>query len=254
MGSLVRAHTFCAEQGKIPLRQYTHGPKALVGQAEMAQHRLAQFGQALTEEIGSDPYTDYIIGPLKTLSRAFEKAITRYNGDISAITDFCRHRILFNDPDQIKQLRSIFGPGINSHPFATTWLNRGFEVVQFKDYYMDPKSHGFIGLNLTIKVDLGKGRYHICELQFSHEAMLDVDKESHAIYEQIRVIVDTANTEGRDLTDDEIGQIGYLQDENRALYQYAANSLGLDQLKRVEHPYRNNVVKIGGAQPVAAVA
>lgn len=226
-----QAYANCAQARDV---QPSGDLDVLMGHAEMAQGPFIQITRALTLELGLRRSVSCVRGPLKDKARIIEKVETKYDGDYSRVTDFCRGRILFNDPKQIKQLRSIFISGKMSHHFHQEWTGRsGYLMVKFQDNFAYPRSHGFRGLSMIISVPLGKGRYHLCELQMMHEGMVELDAISHQYYEMMRGVLDTMAADGRvgQPTTEERAIIDNLQAANRALYDEAAVRLGLDSLR-----------------------
>lgn len=199
-----------------------------VRHGEQARSSLRRYAEALCKEMDIDPDVAIEMGPVKSLKRIFEKAATKYSEEIQKISDICRCRIYFNNAEQIKKLRKIFGPGKNSHPFHQKWLEQGTELYAFKDYFARPKAHGYVGINIKIDIDIGKGRHVPCEIQIWHRDMQNTYKLSIDLYEKIRKVTDVMNAEGRtSLNPSEKESVGHLINANRHLFASEIKRLNL---------------------------
>lgn len=212
-------------------RQATPDLEKLKNQAQMTVSRLRQFGDALALELGRDPDMDFLIAPLKKDDRIYEKVIEKYDGDPSRVTDITRGRILFDRPEQVEQFRKLFAnSGKNRHQFLKSWEKKGIEVLEVKDYFASPKDAGYVGVNFKVRVELSKGRYHICELQLMHQNMQHTDSLSHEIFEEIRSLKAKTAEEDRDFSDEEQKLYEQLVDVNRTIYRRAIRENGLTSL------------------------
>lgn len=208
-------------------KQMTDDVYALRCHAQMASSGVEKFARELALVLDIDPDINYQRAALKKMGRIMEKARNKYEGDVRSICDIARGRILFDDPDQIHTLRSMMKAGKKTHPFIQKWAERGIYLVHFEDCFENPKSSGYVGINMKLSIDLGKGRHHICELQLMHRDMVHTDMESRRLYERIRLVTDQAQAQGRELTDQEQKRVGTMQKENRALYAQAISRCDL---------------------------
>jgi hypothetical protein len=201
-------------------RQPTTCPETLMRHAELSQSRLLIFARALAEELDLSPETQVVKGPMKERARIESKAQGKYDGHYDQVFDYGRDRILFTNPEQILEFRKMTGPGKISDPFLATWRDRGIEIVEVDDAFLSRKKSGMVGVNISVKIDLGKGRYHICEIQMMHEDMQNIDRLTHQNYEEnIRPITDVAFADGdRDLTEDEAMSIYSAREANWNMY------------------------------------
>ena len=207
----------------------------LLGRAEMSQERLERYARALAEDMGLMPDMAVSRGPLKNLQRIFDKANGRLGGDITQVKDIARARILFETPEQMLKAREMLTSP--QAPFHKLWSKRGVEVVEFSDHYLDPKSHGYIGAHLTVKVDLGKGRQGFYEIQFMHKDMQLTDMKTHQMYEHLRRIEENAVAMGRPLSHVERNRMDNLKQQITQMYQDDAKKYGLVSLQRKPDPY-----------------
>ena len=228
------ATSIAAEQKDVSCRRARHSsnnPRTLMHHAEMAQSGLWQFTAALTEFLNLDPSTQAIRGPLKLRDRFISKARGKYGGQFSEVPDLVRNRVLFNEPETIYLFRSLTGPGKGSHPFLLEWEKRGIRVTEIDDAFLDRKKSGYVGINISVEIDLGKGRWHTCEIQLMHENMQDVDKDTKYTYDNyIRPITDVAEAEGRDLTQEESDSVASFREANKNMYDGAILANGLTGL------------------------
>lgn len=213
--------------------QPTRDAICLRGHGEQAHTHLYKFTSALAAHLGLDPAIDIIKGPIKDLARIYEKAADKYGGRVDKVCDIARERLLFEDTNVVSNLRSMLGPGKNSDPFLRDWKEKGVEIVEMEDYFAQPKEHGYFSMHLKVSVDLGKGRYHMCEIQVKHRDQLAADELSRTWYQEIRKITDVAASEGRKLNDVEKACIKAMLDANIALYEAEAHRLELVGLRDV---------------------
>ncbi len=160
---------------------------------EQARTPLMKYARALAIELGLNPDSQVVQGPMKTPERIVEKAEQRYAGDRTQIHDICRDTLYVHSVTDIERIRSLFVPGRISHPFHQGRERHGITPLEIEDNFAEPKKHGWIGINLKLKIDLGKGRHHIAELQITHEGLKAANEYSHKnIYSEIRARVNTA--------------------------------------------------------------
>jgi len=204
----------------------TNNPDTLMHHAEMARSRLWTFSLALAEQIG---ISDFNVqrGPQKLRER-FEQKAKKYNGNYCKVPDLVRNRILFKSVDQIFNFRSLTGPGKGTHPFLLDWEKRGIYILEVDDAFLERKKSGAVGINVSVGIDLGKGRRHVCEIQFMHENMQQIDLDTRYNYDNyIRPVTDRAHSEQRELTAEEFEEIAPFQQANRDMYDAGIIENGL---------------------------
>ncbi len=211
-------------------RHSSNNPGTLMHHAEMAQGPLMLFTRALAEYLELNPDTQVIKGPLKLKERFLAKA-AKYNGKFSEVPDLVRNRISFKAPETIFMLRSITGPGKNTNEFLQEWENRGIRITEIDDAFLDRKKSGCVNVALSVEINLGKGRWHTCEIQFTHEAMDKIDADTRYNYDTyIRPVTDLAKAEDRELTAEESDSIVCFQEANKAMYDGGIIANGLARL------------------------
>jgi hypothetical protein len=210
-----------------PVVQQTDDVGVLMRHAEMARSKLRKFSVALAEEIGLNE-DSVVPGPIKELGRIFDKASGRYDGDVRRICDICRQRILFDNPADVVAFRRLLSQGVHSK-FYQEAMDHGVRIAEVEDCFAKPKKHGYIGINIQLEIDLGKGRTHVAELQLMHRDMVEADKTSHYLYDQIRLIDEQESF--RTLTEDEKNARESYLKSNKALYEAESARLGLDVLR-----------------------
>ena len=212
--------------------QQTNKIEALLRHAQLARSDLERYANALCEELGYNGHTHVKMGEIKALDRIFEKASKPGNeGRVENLNDICRARLLIESPEDIETLRSMMIPGRNNHDFNKTWDGRGVKLVEFEDYFAAPSSTGFRAINMTLEIDLGKGRSHYVELQVAHWFMQDTLDRTHELKKKIREIEETAAAEDRELYEDEREVVRSYKDQARELHEQDADRLDLRRLE-----------------------
>lgn len=219
---------FCADGGFV---QQTADPVTLIKHAEQTRTQILKYARALAGALDLEFDQAVKMGPIKTLERIWQKAIGKYDGRVEKICDIARERLYINSPADIIDLRSLFGPG-KAGGFHETWSSRGVHVLEFEDYFAKPSSTGFRGINIKLGVDMGKGRFHICELQVLHGEMKDTLDTTHMYFEQIREYKDNAEAQKRELSPVEMDVINRLEAEATRLHNEEAERLGLNMLEQ----------------------
>lgn len=210
-----------------PVVQPTADVDVLMRHAEMARSELRKFSVSLAEAMGLEA-GNVVPGPIKELGRIYDKATGRYDGNVRRICDICRQRVLFNSPADVVAFRRLLSQGSNS-AFYQESLDHGVKIAEVEDCFAEPKKHGYIGINIQLEIDLGKGRKHIAELQLMHRDMVEADKTSHYLYDQIRLLDEQATF--RPLTEDEKNARASYLESNKALYEAESARLGLGVLR-----------------------
>jgi len=98
---------------------------------------------------------------LKSKESALRKIASDYQGDASRMRDLVRFTASFGWCAPMNQF--LFQ--LRSRPDL-------LEVVALKNKYSSPNPQGYRGVNMTLRVRLEGGRYHVCELQVNLEDML----------------------------------------------------------------------------------
>lgn len=206
--------------------------RTLQKHGEQAIQRLEGAAMSLAEELGLDPYTNVVRGPVKDMERIFEKA-ARYDNNLQEIPDLCRVRILFNNPSQVLLARALLK---NGSAFVNNLDQKSLHFVEADDSFFEPKQHGFRGFQIIFNMDLGKNRMVKGEIQLLHENMQQTDQISHTLYEEIRSIEDRARGQDRDLNANEKAAISGYYKTNKALYDADAKNYGLYILEKGYKP------------------
>ncbi len=209
----------------------SHQPSAdldvLICHAEMARSGLQKFSRSLAQTLKLDAH-NLSLGDIKETERIIAKARERYNGNIDRICDICRERIFFERPEDVIEFRRLFLQG-NKSPFFKDSLGKGCRILEIEDYFASPRKSGFIGINIQLEIDLGKGRKHVAELQLMHKDMVDADKTSRKWFEEIRAL-EEKKALGQ-ITSDEENNLAKLNEANTALYAAESARLGLGVLR-----------------------
>lgn len=200
--------------------------------AGLARSPLQKFSYALCNESDVAPDSSVIMGETKSVSRIIEKAVARYNGDVSKVDDVCRDMILIDDQEQLRDLRSI----ISNTSFRDTWEDKGVRVEKIDDMFTHPHADtGWRGMVLKVEVDLGKGRMQSAEIQIIPRAMHDIYQKTHVYLEQIRELKDNAKALNVNLSEHEKTVIAEHQAEARRMHYEGARDTGFlspDELRQ----------------------
>lgn len=220
---------------KIPPAELRRA-QTMIRHAEQAQSVSFKYASAVTSELGLR--TDAIqMGKIKELQRIWDKANERYGGDISRVGDISRERLLVDNPGDVIKVRNLFVAG-KAGRFHEDWLAKGVEVTEFTDYFAKPTSTGFLGINIKLMIDLGKGRKAPNELQIVHREMLRTLDNTHAYYEAKRKLVELAATQGRKPSKAEQELIDGIEDMTREMHERDGERLGLVSLRTHKGPLR----------------
>jgi hypothetical protein len=216
--------SIAAQQRKAAFCRPKHSTNdldTLLTHAQMAQNPLLAFATALAQELHIEPSTHVIKGPLKLRERADDKA-AKYKGNFNEIPDLVRDRVLFDEIGQVIAFRSMMKPGKANSRFLQEWEKRGIRIVDVDDAFLSRKKSGYVGINVSVEIDLGKGRWHTGEIQLMHEGMQGVYEDTKYNYDHhIRPVTDIAFAEGRDLTAEESARIAPFQQANKDMYNGA---------------------------------
>ena len=149
--------------------------------------------------------------PLKGSERAVEKITKSYNNDPSKIKDLLRTTI------EINSLKDV------TSAVEHIKMNYG-EPVKLRNL-LDPGTEslggsGYRDINMVVEIN---GSY--AEIQVNLPAMLEAKEQGHKHYEVVRVIVENAEVEKRPLTADEQKKVNAANNEMKALYDAAWESI-----------------------------
>lgn len=211
----------------VDICQQTADAKKLVCHAEQARSSVLKLARAIAIELDLDPDLSVAMGPIKTLERIWQKAAGRKQGRVDHVTDICRERLKVESVKDIIELRRMS----RNPDFYKEWEDKGVKIVEFEDYFAYPNERGFRGINMLLHVDLGKGRYHICELQVIHRDMEATLNASHTYHEMIRDMKEQANAQKRTLDKKELDSIAALEKQSQELHREDAQRLNLHLLE-----------------------
>lgn len=149
------------EKLKVKMVDNPTGKKGQVRKYEKQEHSLSE------------------VAPLKGQARADQKAEGKYGGNYNKILDVVRGTLTFSDfKGMIHALKVV---NANEQKL-------GYSVVRCKQTYLDDKGNtGSQTLYGDIKMNLKEeSTGHICELQFTLEAFMNVKQKGHKAYKEMR--------------------------------------------------------------------
>lgn len=191
--------------------------------AGLARSALQKFSYALCNETTVTPEDSVIMGQTKSPARIIEKAVARYNGDVSKVPDVARDMILVDSMDQVHALLNT----INRNYFRSTWGDKGVGITSIEDKFAKPHPvTGWRGLVVQLEIDLGKGRTQTAELQVIPRGMHDIYQRTHVYLEQIRELKDNAKALHINLSDHEKNVVSTHQTEARRMHFEGARDTG----------------------------
>ena len=171
-----------------------------------------EFFDSTNAEIAKELGGEAAVVPLKGSTRAVEKVINEYDGDVSKLKDLLRTTI------SIKSLK-------DTNKAIDAIKAKYGEPVKLKNT-LDPSADsvggsGYRDVNMVFQV---KGSY--VEVQLNMKPMLEVKYgEGHAVYEEVRTIVGKAAGEKRPMTKTEVNQVAKLNARSKQLYSAAWDSM-----------------------------
>jgi hypothetical protein len=136
-----------------------------------------------------DPETGQIAGTVKKVPRIMEKAVTKYDGDVSKITDVIRTRVIVKTPQDEEKILKLL-----SENFEVLDKGRLVKPTGFVDRKILVKSDSFTETPTTI----------IGEIALITEPMIQASKKSHPIYKKFRTLF----PKGMPTNKKELGKIG----------------------------------------------
>lgn len=218
----------------VDICQQTADAKQLICHAEQARSSVLKLARGIAIQLNLDPDLNVAMGPIKTLERIWQKAAGRKHGRVDHVTDICRERLKVESYKDVIELRKLS----RNPDFYKEWEEKGIKIIEFEDYFAYPNERGFRGINMLLHVDLGKGRYHVCELQIIHKEMEATLEASHANHKKIRDIKELAVTQGRKLSEKELIDIKNFENESQELHQQDAERLNLHLLEAQKPTYQ----------------
>ena len=171
-----------------------------------------EFFDSTNAEIAKELGGEAAVVPLKGSTRAVEKVINEYDGDVSKLKDLLRTTI------SIKSLK-------DTNKAIDAIKAKYGEPVKLKNT-LDPSADsvggsGYRDVNMVFEV---KGSY--VEVQVNMKSMLEVKHgEGHAVYEEVRTIIGKATGEKRPMTKTEVNQVAKLNARSKQLYSAAWDSM-----------------------------
>ena len=171
-----------------------------------------EFFDSTNAEIAKELGGEAAVVPLKGSTRAVEKVINEYDGDVSKLKDLLRTTI------SIKSLK-------DTNKAIDAIKAKYGEPVKLKNT-LDPSADsvggsGYRDVNMVFEV---KGSY--VEVQVNMKSMLEVKHgEGHAVYEEVRTIIGKASGEKRPMTKTEVNQVAKLNARSKQLYSAAWESM-----------------------------
>ncbi|WP_428268294.1 hypothetical protein [Haliangium sp.] len=176
---------------------------ALEPEAQVSQAELTTLTQGIVA--AAAPNAEAQLPPgIKSRARAEEKATAWFGGDASKLTDLSRATIACNSMEDVNRVKA--------------YVQENCDVVWVNDRFQEPTRSGYRDLSFNIRASNG----HVAELQVHLKAIAEAKAgDGHAIYEQTRVIIETAKQAGRPLTGEERQRLAALEQQSRDLYDSA---------------------------------
>jgi hypothetical protein len=179
------------ENERYNLRQKTGNPEQLASYAEMSLSTLDTYTRQLAEAITSPNDTlpaEFSGARIKDPLRTLEKGNNKHGGDCKLVLDVAAARLKVNTPAQLEKVLKIFGPGLNTDPFHKVHSN--VSAYNLENNFEQPKRNGHVQANMNLKVDLGKGREVVVELQILVGGLEKACKLSEESYHEVREYYD----------------------------------------------------------------
>ncbi len=211
----------------VPLEAMVREAQKAIKYAGQARSSLQKFNDALATKLDMEPATSVVIGPIKQEHRILQKAIARYDGDVSQVSDVSRSRIRLEAPSQVKEAKDVLA----SADFRHSLLEKGITILAVEDSFEKPKKTGWRGLVIKIEIDLGKGRSQKAETVMIPKGWFPDYERTHTYFENSRAIKDMARAQGRELSDAEKAQIFNYEEMSREIHDRLAHTDGYAQLE-----------------------
>ncbi len=193
--------------------------------AEQAQSKADRYMYKIAEALGLDPTVAVERADMKTWERALDK---RFNASGRNLHDLGRGTIYIDSVDEYYALQKLLNSKTKTGVLSQLKI-QGVRIIEgsMDDYLANPRSSGFSGsLNMDVEINLGrqKGTF---EIQVRPAAYKEADKQSHFLFDMIRVLQDVPES--------------YLTEEDKKIEE----SLVLaNKAIFVEHAHRTGFVEI----------
>ncbi len=198
-----------------------------IKKAEQARSSLQKFNDMLSSKIGMNPVSSVIIGPVKAKERIIQKAIARYDGNVSEVSDVSRSRIRIDNPSQVKSTKDA----LSSLDFRKDLERKGIRILQIEDCFENPKETGWRGIVIKTEIDLGKGRTQKAETIITPTGWFPSYETTHTYLENIRKLKDLAKAQYRELSHSETMQIEQYKGMAKEIHDGLAKRDGYDILE-----------------------
>ncbi|TKB56551.1 nucleotidyltransferase family protein [Ferrimonas aestuarii] len=171
----------------------------LYAQAEQAQQELAM----LTHKVAFLSGTEASVPNIKSRERAKAKVASKFNGDVTALTDLARTTIIANDVEGVVR--------------AYQTLQQQGQIQQVKNRFQNPKANGYRDLNVLVTLPETQLVAEV-QIHLSDIAAIKSGPE-HKIYTDIQQIERLAEQQQRQLSEFETARIAKLKQQSTQLYQ-----------------------------------
>lgn len=226
----------------VPFEALMKSGERAIKNAEQSRSPLQKFSYALCNEAGLCPEDSVKIGPTKDLKRILQKAVARYDGDVSKVSDVCRDMIAVDRIEEVKALKDV----INSPTFRAAQNDKGVTIISVEDFFSRPtETTGWRGIVLKLEVDLNKGRTQKAELQIVPRDMIPVYEATHLYLEGVRDKKDFRRAQGTALSQHELEQIEEDRVKAKQMHFEGAMRTGFIQLegpRSLDVPYQRHIV------------
>ncbi len=201
----------------------------LMEDAAVASELAMPYARRIAKELGLNPETAVVKGPIKKLDRIFEKAIGKLNGQLEQVPDVGRLRILIEGPEQVLALRRMFLDQRRS--FTVMHPTNEVTVNEFEDFFWAPSKTGRVAIHLGLDVNLSGSRRVPFEIQIIHRDMQETEQFTHDNYQKSCEIERKAKHENREPTENETSSMNAYRESNKQRYLADALRLNLYDLR-----------------------
>lgn len=204
----------------VPFDTLKKNGERAIKNGELSRSPLQKFSYALCNEAGLCPEDSVIMGPIKDLKRILQKAVARYDGDVSQVSDVVRDMVALDHIEEVKAIKDI----ASNAKFREAQESKGVKILAVEDYFEHPtETTGWRGLVIKLEVDLGKGRTQKAELQAVPRDMIPDYEATHAYLERARDIIDLRRAQGLDVTAHE--RLSINEDRNTAKKMHLSGAM-----------------------------
>ena len=157
--------------------------------AEQAQSKADRYMYKIAVALGLDPAVAVDRADMKDWERALDK---KFNSVGRNLHDLGRGTIYLDDVQQYHAFKKLLNAKtktgvINSLGIKSVRILEG----SIDDYLASPRSSGFAGsFNMDLEIDVAHGKKAMFEVQIRPAAYKEVDKQSHLLFDMIRVLQD----------------------------------------------------------------